>query len=86
MAATDLRPLAVVTGGTRGIGLGIASALVQDGWNLAIAGLRPRDAVERVIGSLADQGGAVHYVQADVGQAADRARLVAEVESWGPRS
>jgi 3-oxoacyl-[acyl-carrier protein] reductase len=84
MAATDLRPLAVVTGGTRGIGLGIASALVQDGWNLAIAGLRPRDAVERVIGSLADQGGAVHYVQADVGQAADRARLVAEVESWGP--
>jgi 3-oxoacyl-[acyl-carrier protein] reductase len=84
MATTDPRPLAVVTGGTRGIGLGIASALVQDGWNLAIAGLRPRDAVERVISSLADQGGAVHYVQADVGQSADRARLVAEVESLGP--
>lgn len=84
MAETEPRPLAVVTGGTRGIGLGIARALVQDGWNLAIAGLRPREEVERVITSLADQGGVVRYVQADVGRAADRARLVAEAESLGP--
>ena len=74
----------MVTGGTRGIGLGIARALAQDGWDLAIAGLRPREEVERVITSLAEQGGVVRYVQADVGRAADRARLVAEAESLGP--
>jgi 3-oxoacyl-[acyl-carrier protein] reductase len=86
MPVADRRPLAVVTGGTRGIGLGIASALAHDGWNLVIAGLRPRDAVANVIVGLAEQGGTVFYVQADVGRRADRTRLVEEVATLGPLS
>jgi NAD(P)-dependent dehydrogenase (short-subunit alcohol dehydrogenase family) len=31
----------LVTGGTRGIGLGVARALRWDGWELALSGLRP---------------------------------------------
>jgi 3-oxoacyl-[acyl-carrier protein] reductase len=86
MAVADQRPLAVVTGGTRGIGFGIASALARDGWNLVIAGLRSRDAVENVVNSLAEQGGRVRYVPVDVGRRADRARLVEEVGTLGPPS
>jgi 3-oxoacyl-[acyl-carrier protein] reductase len=76
---TDSRPIAIVTGGSRGIGLGIARALASDGWDLAIAGLRGEADVRSVTATLAERGGRVHYVQADIGHAHDRARLVSEV-------
>ncbi|MBN2046783.1 MAG: 3-ketoacyl-ACP reductase [Anaerolineaceae bacterium] len=71
-----MRRTALVTGGSRGIGLGIARALVQKGFNLAICGLREESAVCEIIESLRAMGGNVLYVRADVADAAQRNRLL----------
>jgi len=70
------RPVALVTGGTRGIGLGIARALAARGWDLAICGVRADADVRAVVTALTDQGGAVQYVRADVSSVEDRRALV----------
>jgi len=75
---------ALITGGTRGIGLGIARALARDGWSLALSGLRPRDEVAGVLAELAQAGASAEYWPADVGSAVDRARLLQSVvEKFG---
>jgi 3-oxoacyl-[acyl-carrier protein] reductase len=75
-----LRHTALVTGGTRGIGLGVARALAQDGWNLALCGMRPADAVRHVVDALRTCGVEVEYWPADIASRHDRARLVESVE------
>src|SRR5690606_635771 len=68
---------ALVTGGTRGIGLGIASALARAGWSLALCGVRPEAEVAGVTASLREAGSPdVLYCPADVGQRDDRRRLL----------
>ena len=70
------RRVALITGGTRGIGLGIACALAKEGYDLLISGRRSLDQVESVIVSLRQQGVRVEYVAADVSNAADRDLLL----------
>ena len=72
---------ALVTGGTRGIGLGVARALAKDGWTLALCGVRPEADVTGVLDELRQHEAAVHYTAADVARPDDRARLVADVRS-----
>jgi 3-oxoacyl-[acyl-carrier protein] reductase len=74
----ESRPIAMVTGGARGIGLGVSRALAADGWDLAIGGVRPWTDVADVITTLTGHGGRVHYVQGDVSDAASRTRFLAE--------
>lgn len=67
---------AIVTGGTRGIGLGIARALAREKWRLALCGMRSRDEVATVLSELAEAGAEAEYWQADVAEVADRERLL----------
>ena len=67
---------ALVTGGTRGIGLGIARALAGDGWNLALCGVRPAAEVAAILDELRAAGADVSYAPADLAVRADRERLV----------
>ena len=62
--------VALVTGGTRGIGLGVCRSLAREGWGLALCGVRPDDAVHDVLSELRRSGGPVEYIQADVASAA----------------
>ena len=72
---------ALVTGGTRGIGLGIARALHAEGWQLALCGMRAPEDVRAVVDGFE---GRAEYFRADVGSRADRARLAAAVaERYG---
>jgi NAD(P)-dependent dehydrogenase (short-subunit alcohol dehydrogenase family) len=70
------RRAALVTGGTRGIGLGVASALAAEGWDLVLCGMRPEAEVRGTLRELKRSGAAVAYVPADIARAEDRKRLV----------
>jgi 3-oxoacyl-[acyl-carrier protein] reductase len=68
--------VAVVTGGTRGIGLGIARKLAQAGFTVAVTGRRPAEEVEPVLAELRLSSPRALYIAADVASAADRERLL----------
>jgi 3-oxoacyl-[acyl-carrier protein] reductase len=81
---TSQRPVAIVTGGTRGIGLGIARALARSGWDLALCGLRSDDSVSEVLGELRSTGAVVNYAVMDVSRTDAHEAFVAAVQSrWG---
>lgn len=70
------RPVALITGGARGIGLGIARCLARAGYDLLLNGIRSTEAVTAVLQELREIGGRVEYVAADVSQKPDRVRLI----------
>jgi len=73
--------VALVTGGARGIGLGIAQCLAIEGCDLALCGVRPPAAAEKAVYGLRAAGRDVMYVQADVSAAEDRTRLLAGLKA-----
>lgn len=66
---------ALVTGGSRGIGLGIAEKLLTDGYRVVVNGKRDAEDIVETLDGLSRLGD-VTYVAADVGSAADRSLLV----------
>ena len=76
---TPLLRVALVTGGTRGIGLGVAHALARDGWTLALCGLRSRDEVAHIVEELRQIGPGAEYWPADIGSASDRVQLLSSI-------
>ena len=70
------RRVALVTGGTRGIGLGIARVLAAQGWDLALCGFRHESEVQDVVTELGRTGAQVAYSSADIAVRADREALV----------
>jgi NAD(P)-dependent dehydrogenase (short-subunit alcohol dehydrogenase family) len=66
---------ALVTGGSRGIGLGITRRLLTDGYRVVVNGVRPATDVEETLAELSGLG-EVHYVAANIGDPGERATLV----------
>jgi len=64
--STSSKRVALVTGGSRGIGLGIAEHLADAGYNLVINGRRPQADVQDTIDALTARGAEVMYRPMDV--------------------
>ena len=75
---TGAAPTALITGGSRGIGFGIAQHLAADGWNLVINGKRSASEVTDALNELNGTGAEAIYVQGDVSDAQVRVNLVQE--------
>ena len=75
---------ALITGGSRGIGLGIAEKLAADGFSLVINGMRPEEAVADVLAKLRSFGVEVSYCAGNIGIAEERKKICTFVkESLG---
>jgi NAD(P)-dependent dehydrogenase (short-subunit alcohol dehydrogenase family) len=71
-----MRKVALVTGGTRGIGLGITRHLADLGYNLALNGVREELKIKHVLQEISQIGVEVIYCQGDLGIKSDRIRIV----------
>jgi 3-oxoacyl-[acyl-carrier protein] reductase len=76
-----MRRIALVTGGARGIGFGVAQSLARESFDLAICGVRESSAAEASVSVLRDLGAEVLYVQADISDPAARQRLIETVQN-----
>ncbi|PIF05517.1 MAG: 3-ketoacyl-ACP reductase [Draconibacterium sp.] len=63
---------ALITGGSRGIGLGIAKALGNAGFDLAINGVRKDESVMQVLNELKGLGVNVFYIRGNIADRKDR--------------
>ena len=73
---------ALVTGGSRGIGFGIAKALAAEKWDIVINGVRPRESVSEALNELHAMGVRVGYARGDIGNPADRANIVSAAREF----
>ncbi|MGB6221557.1 3-ketoacyl-ACP reductase [Haloferula sp.] len=73
---------ALITGGSRGIGLGCALALAKEGHRIAINGMRPESDVTGVLEEIKAAGAPeVLYCQGDVGTAEGRTAILDRIRS-----
>lgn len=68
----SISPAALITGGSRGIGLGIAVELAKAGFNLAVNGVRDPGKVVQALDALKEYGGKVVYIKGDISKSTDR--------------
>jgi NAD(P)-dependent dehydrogenase (short-subunit alcohol dehydrogenase family) len=66
---------ALITGGTRGIGLGIATELARSGFSMVLNGIREEPAVIDTLDQLRSVGREIYYVQGDISVTGQREAL-----------
>lgn len=75
-----MKKVALITGGSRGIGYGIALELAKKGFDLAINGIRQTKEVEEVMGELKNSGADVIYCQGDIASKEARIGIFSQVK------
>lgn len=76
-----MKPVVLITGGSRGIGLAIAEKLCANGYNVAINGVREADQVKDVVDQLRSTGAKVIYCQGDVSMQSGRKQVLSQIEA-----
>jgi len=76
-----MKKVAFITGGSRGIGLGIAKALAASGFDLAINGMRPEEQVKEVMQDIKNFGHDVIYCRGNVASPADQRVMLAAIRN-----
>lgn len=84
-AANSLRPVALVTGGSRGIGAATALALADAGYDVVITYRNKAARAEEVAAALRERGAAGLTVGADITVPGELERLFAAVRPWHSR-
>jgi NAD(P)-dependent dehydrogenase (short-subunit alcohol dehydrogenase family) len=75
-----MKKVALVTGGGRGIGLGICEKLAADGFDLALSGRSDVSKVTDSVEKLQAMGAQVLYCSGDVSSAEDRTAMLAAIK------
>lgn len=76
MIEPETRPVALVTGGRRGIGRASAYALAATGFDLVIADLERDQDAEQTLAGIAERGGHSAFLVADIADLAAQEQLV----------
>jgi len=77
-----MKKVALVTGGSRGIGFGIAKHLAMTGFDLAINGVRDADQVTDEMAELRKFGSDVIYCQGDIASSNGRGSIISGVKEY----
>jgi NAD(P)-dependent dehydrogenase (short-subunit alcohol dehydrogenase family) len=77
----NMKKTALITGGSRGIGFGIAKALANEGYNLAINGVRDEEGAAEALNELRELGAEVLYCQGNIAVDSDREAIVEKAYS-----
>ena len=75
-----MKKTALITGGSRGIGLGIAGALAIEGYSLAINGMREEGQVLEILQHLKQLGAEVIYCRGNVAEKNDRLSILEKIK------
>ncbi len=76
--------LALVTGGSRGIGRAIVEAFAAEGARVVFAYRTSQDAAEAIVSTIQGAGGEAHAIKADLSDEVEILRLFEYVDALGP--
>jgi len=82
---SGMEHVAVVTGGSRGIGAAVAVRLAEDGADVALTYQRGTEAAAVVVGKIEAMGRRALAIQADSADAARKKAIAAEPPMTAPR-